>query len=133
MSNCIFCKIVNSEIDAYIVGENKHAIAFLDVNPISNGHTLVIPKKHTCDLNTCDKESLMGVFQLVQDVSRNIEASKLKPWGINYLSNQGNTAGQEVLHFHVHIIPKYAKNKGFYFRADKDETDDLKYVQSLIK
>lgn len=133
MSACIFCKIINKEIKSFIVAENDLALAFLDVNPISDGHTLIIPKKHTCDLNTCDRNSLGAVFELAQEVARNIEASSLNPWGFNFLSNQGNIAGQEVLHFHVHVIPKYAKNKGFAFNVSKDTLQDLNYVLECIK
>lgn len=117
--NCIFCKIIKKEIPSKIVMENKGAIAFLDLNPIANGHTIVIPKNHCCDLATCNKQDLTDVINLVQDVSRLLESSKLKPWGFNYLSNQGNIAGQEVFHFHMHVIPKYAKDEGFMFNKGK--------------
>ncbi len=119
MKDCIFCKIINKEIPAYIIAENDHAIAFLDVNPISEGHTLVIPKVHCCDLATCPPEHLSGVILLAQHVAKVIERSKkTDAWGINYLSNQGKIAGQVVNHFHLHIIPKYAVNEGFEFKCE---------------
>lgn len=114
MLDCIFCKIVKKEINAYIVAENDNAIAFLDVQPVSNGHTLVIPKNHHQDLSTTPLTILNSVIQLTQFVSKIIEKNKkLDCWGINYLSNQGKIAGQEINHFHIHIIPKYAVNEGF--------------------
>ncbi len=113
MSDCIFCKIISGEIPSYKLCENDHAIAFLDVNPAAEGHTLVIPKKHCLDLSICDQESLQGVIMLVQHVSRVLQRSKkLDVWGINYLSNQGKIAGQVVNHFHMHVIPKYSVNEG---------------------
>ncbi|WP_033159655.1 HIT family protein [Mycoplasmoides alvi] len=117
--DCVFCKIVNKEISASILSENEHAIAFLDVNPTANGHTLVIPKKHFKDLSSTDSQDLQEVFSLVKTVAKKIKNSKLDPWGINYLSNEGNIAGQEVFHFHVHIIPKYASGEGFGFKTNK--------------
>ncbi len=120
MKDCIFCKIVNKEIPAKVIAENERAIAFLDAFPISDGHVLVIPKKHYADLGLCDEASLVDVIKLVKQVSNDIEdTKKLDPWGFNYLSNQGKIAGQEVMHFHMHIIPKYEKDKGFMFRNEK--------------
>ncbi|MDR0739924.1 MAG: HIT family protein [Mycoplasmataceae bacterium] len=110
---CIFCKIVNKEIPAKIIAENKGAIAFLDVNPVSDGHTIIIPKKHFMNLSQCSDEYLADVINLTKIVSKNIQDSFLKPWGINYLSNEGNIAGQEIMHFHIHVIPKYGKDEGF--------------------
>jgi histidine triad (HIT) family protein len=76
---CIFCKIVNKELPAKIIAENKGAIAFLDIQPMSDGHTIVIPKKHYQNLSRCDKETLNDVIDLVQDVSKEIQDSSLKP------------------------------------------------------
>ncbi len=121
MKDCIFCKIVNKEIPAKIVAENTHAIAFLDAFPVSDGHVLVIPKEHYPDLGLCSEVALIDVIKLVKQVSNQIEdTKKLDPWGFNYLSNQGKIAGQEVMHFHMHIIPKYTKDKGFIFSNEPD-------------
>ncbi|MGL4950299.1 MAG: HIT family protein [Mycoplasma sp.] len=130
--NCIFCKIVNGEIPAKIVGENDLAIAFLDVNPISDGHTLVIPKQHHLDMGTCFKADLRAVWDLAQDVARTLESTKLNPWAFNYLSNQGKIAGQEVFHFHVHVIPKYDEKSGFTFSANKAITENVDDVYDMI-
>lgn len=118
-SDCVFCKIIKKEIPAKILAENEYAIAFLDVNPTANGHTLVIPKEHFKDLSSTDDNYLTHVFNLVKVVSKKIKNSKLDPWGINYLSNEGNVAGQEVFHFHVHVIPKYGAGEGFGFKTNK--------------
>ncbi len=132
--DCIFCKIIKKEIPAKIVLENDGAISFLDINPISDGHTVVIPKKHCSDLALCDKKSLNDVISLAQDVAKLYEDSKLKPWGFNYLSNQGSIAGQEVMHFHLHVIPKYAAGEGFKFgKEDRIYTDDVAIVYDIIQ
>lgn len=127
---CIFCKIVSGEINAKIIAENEHAIAFLDAFPISDGHALVIPKKHYLDLSLCDDVALIDVIKLVKKVAINLEdVKKLNPWGFNFLSNQGKIAGQEIMHFHIHVIPKYIKNKGFVF---KNEATPLQYTTEQV-
>lgn len=129
---CIFCKIINKEIPAKIVAENNYCLAFMDINPVSNGHVLVIPKKHCTDLLTCDPIYLKQVIEMVQKVTQKIDSSSLKPWGYNYLSNQGSIAGQVVNHFHMHIMPKYAKNEGFEFSSNNKFINDLDEVFTKI-
>jgi histidine triad (HIT) family protein len=77
--SCVFCDIVDKKIPALIIGENQGAIAFLDVNPISDGHTIVIPKKHYKNLSSCSNEDLNFVMSLVKEVSNLLLDSKLKP------------------------------------------------------
>lgn len=114
--NCVFCGVVNGTIPARIIAENKNAIAFLDANPMSDGHTLVISKMHYTNISETPKEVLKDMISLVNIVANRLNNSKmLKPWGINYLSNEGKIAGQEVNHVHIHIIPKYGKDEGFKF------------------
>lgn len=129
---CIFCKIVNKEIPAKIIAENNYCLSFMDISPCSDGHVLVIPKKHCLDLATCDPIYLKQVIEMVQKVSKKIEYSSLQPWGFNYLSNQGSIAGQVVNHFHMHIIPKYAKNEGFEFEAKNKNVNDIEEVFTKI-
>lgn len=112
LNNCIFCKIANNEIKANIVGENDNAIAFLDLDPKSDGHTLVIPKQHYQDLASTPQHILNDVMALVKTVEEKLN-NILKPYGFNYVSNQGTVAGQIVMHFHVHVIPKYGTNEGY--------------------
>jgi histidine triad (HIT) family protein len=79
MNNCIFCKIVNKEIPAKIIAENKGALAFLDIQPMSDGHTIIIPKKHVVNLSQCDLETLHDTVDLVKQVANMIQNSSLKP------------------------------------------------------
>lgn len=131
--SCIFCDIVNGIIPAKIICENKYAIAFLDVSPIVDGHTLVIPKKHFKDLNSCDKEYLNGVMELVQTASNILYDSNLKPFGMNYLSNQESIAGQVVMHFHMHIIPRYQKNElSLFKKAEWLKTRPVNDIYEII-
>lgn len=112
-NDCIFCKIINEEINSLVIASNDKALAFLDINPISVGHVIIIPKAHFLDLSTTPDEYLFSVFKLAKFVVNMFQKSSLDPWGFNYLSNQGHIAGQVINHFHLHIIPKYAKKEGF--------------------
>jgi histidine triad (HIT) family protein len=114
---CLFCDIINKKIPAKIIDESPLALAFMDINPISDGHILVIPKKHCQCFSDCENEYLIGVINMVKKIAQAINNSKLKPWGINYLSNEGKIAGQEIFHFHIHIIPKYSTHEGLTFNS----------------
>lgn len=117
-----------------MIAENKLAIAFLDVDPISDGHTIIIPKRHVRDLSSCDTKTLNAVIELAHKVSNLLKDSYLQPWGFNYLSNEGNIAGQIVMHFHIHIIPKYGKNEGFKLSIGHKYVDKVENVyKKLIK
>lgn len=95
-----------------MLAENEHAMAFLDANPISNGHTIIISKQHYPDWQSTPINVLNHIVALSKKVTEILE-KKLKPWGFNYLSNQGKIAGQAILHIHLHVIPKYYKYQGF--------------------
>jgi histidine triad (HIT) family protein len=130
--SCVFCDIVAGKIRAKILGENERAIAFLDVKPISDGHAIIITKKHYRDFNSCPKDDLLDVIKLAQEISQTINDSKLKPWGFNYLINEGNIAGQEIMHFHIHVIPKYAKHEGLKLLVGKQHLDLVDHVFEQI-
>ncbi|MCG8326704.1 MAG: HIT family protein [Chitinophagales bacterium] len=107
MSNCIFCRIINGEIPASTVYEDEKVIAFMDIAPINSGHVLVIPKQHVQDVFTLD-ESLGGhLYQVAVRISKALKHTDLKCEGINLLQNNGVAAFQEVMHVHLHIIPRY--------------------------
>ncbi len=106
--DCLFCKINNNEIPSYTIYEDEFVRCFLDINPISDGHTLIIPKKHFTDINDIDLKYLCKI----QEVSKRIVKllnDKLKPDGIKLVQNNGVL--QEVKHYHLHVIPHYNKNK----------------------
>ena len=106
--NCIFCKIVDGEIPSYKIYEDNDILVFLDVNPTSPGHTLIIPKKHTLDITTIDNDVLLKIFNKSKDIAK-ILMDKLNAKGFTLIQNNG--IAQEVKHFHLHIIPKYIKKK----------------------
>ncbi|MEH7343016.1 HIT family protein [Bacillus sp. JJ1532] len=112
MSNCIFCKIVNGEIPSAKVFENEHVLAFLDISQVTKGHTLVIPKLHTENIFDMNAETARTLFEAVPQIANAIKED-CEPLGMNILQNNGKEAGQEVFHFHLHLIPRYGKGDGF--------------------
>ena len=106
MENCIFCKIIKGEIPSYKVAETEEAYAFLDIGPLSVGHTLVLPKKHIKNIFEADPKDLYPVLDLVQKIAA-LMKEKLPCDGVNILVNNGEAAGQSVHHCHWHIIPRF--------------------------
>jgi len=102
--DCIFCKIINNDISSYKIYENDMVLCFLDINPLSSGHTLIIPKKHFKDISDIDSEYLSSINDATKYVY-NLLVSKLGPDGIRIVQNNGIC--QEIKHYHVHLIPVY--------------------------
>ena len=111
MSNqsCIFCKIVNGDIPSHKVYEDEDFLAFLDANPKSEGHTLVIPKEHFEDIFDLPEEVAKQLMARVKYVAEKLRSGDLNPDGIRLQQSNGKSAGQEIFHVHFHIIPSYNK------------------------
>lgn len=108
MDNCIFCKIIDGSIPSKTIYEDDIVKCFLDINPLSPGHTLIIPKKHYKDFDDIDLETLTHIMKVAKNIKSKIE-DKLNPNGIRLLQNNGVL--QEVKHFHLHLIPSYNTDK----------------------
>lgn len=106
MNDCIFCKIAAGEIPSFKVYEDGDVLAYLDINPFTKGHTLVIPKAHSSGLVDTDNERLATVMAAVRKVASHLKTA-LPCDGFNILQNNGAAAGQTVNHLHFHIIPRY--------------------------
>lgn len=105
MEDCIFCKIVNKEIDAKIVYESDKVLAFLDVFPESLGHALVIPKKHFVNIYDIEKDYLEEVARVAQKLALKYK-EVLGISNMQLMHNAGKFAQQEVFHFHLHLVPR---------------------------
>jgi histidine triad (HIT) family protein len=105
--DCIFCKIVAGEIPSAIVDEDESTVAFMDINPATRGHALVIPRKHAVDLLEIEPDELAAVMLAAQRLAVRV-SERLGADGVNLLNSCGNAAWQTVFHFHVHVIPRYA-------------------------
>lgn len=110
MNDCIFCKIVKGEAKSWKVYENEKVYAFLDINPISRFHTLVIPKKHYKDIFDIPEEELKEVISIVKKLAQRFK-DKLGIENMQILNNNGRAGQQDVFHIHYHIIPR-RKNDG---------------------
>lgn len=104
--DCIFCDIASKNSEAEIIYENEKFIAFLDINPVNYGHTLVIPKTHYDNFLTIPAKELYELTHLTQYLAGVVKRA-VKADGFNIISNNGSSAGQSVFHFHFHIIPRY--------------------------
>ncbi|MDD6662633.1 MAG: HIT family protein [Lachnospiraceae bacterium] len=105
-NNCIFCKIANGEIPSATVYEDEDFRAILDLNPASKGHTLIIPKKHAANLFELPEETAEKVLSIAKKLGARLKEG-LHAEGLNVVQNNGEAAGQTVMHFHMHLIPRY--------------------------
>lgn len=106
MQECIFCQIVKGTIPCAKVYEDERVISFLDINPISAGHTLVLPKEHYATLFEISKEDLQACTGAAQKIAKAV-LSASNASGLNLLQNNYRAAGQAVDHIHLHLIPRF--------------------------
>ncbi len=103
---CIFCAIVEGRAPAEVVFEDGETLAFMDINPANPGHTLVIPKQHVRNIYDLDDEAAAAVMRATVRVARAIKKA-LQPDGMNLVQSNERAGGQEIFHFHMHIIPRW--------------------------
>ncbi len=109
--DCLFCNIAAKKIPAYVVYEDAHALAFLDIMPRTPGHTVIIPKYHAPTLLDLPDRELTPLFGAVKAVD-GLLSQKLNPDGMTIGINQGKASGQEVGHCHVHLMPRWHGDGG---------------------
>lgn len=107
MDDCVFCRIVRGEEWAARVAEDDEHIAFMDIRPMSRGHTLVAPKKHYRDVFEMSADDVARLYGFAARVAWAVKRA-LNPAGLNLLQNNGTAAGQVIFHVHVHVIPRYS-------------------------
>lgn len=107
----IFCQIIDGSIPSVKVYEDDDVLAILDISQTTRGHALVMPKKHYDNFLSCPAEVMHKVYDVAQRLGQ-AETAVLGAKGVNILTNVGEAAGQSVLHFHVHVIPRYIKGEG---------------------
>lgn len=104
--DCIFCKIVAGELPATVIDEDEQTIAFMDINPATRGHALVVPREHTADLLEIEPSQLAAVGAAAQRLAARV-GQALGADGVNLINSCGAVAWQTVFHFHLHVIPRY--------------------------
>ncbi|MFA7156812.1 MAG: HIT family protein [Bacilli bacterium] len=136
MDNCIFCKIVNKEIPAKTIYEDKDIISFLDISQATKGHCLVVLKKHFDDITSTDDEKLAKAIL----IAKKIAIRQLKTLdgiiGVNIINNTLEGAGQTIMHTHIHVIPRYKDDKlviGFPNNFGKNSDEELDILVKKLK
>lgn len=127
--DCVFCKIVEGKIPAYRVHETEDWLAFLDAEPVSKGHTLVIPKKHVEDIHGAEGIDFMwgALVKTADAVKEAFDAE-----GINIDQNNGEVAGQEVFHMHFHVTPRYTGDE-IELDYDRSELENGEEIAERIR
>ena len=103
--DCIFCQIVSGRIPCIKLYENEHVLAFLDIGPVSEGHTLIIPKKHSSSVDQTDPLVMAEIAKVIPNIAASIKKTMVAD-GYNVICNNGVAAGQVVQHVHFHVIPR---------------------------
>ena len=131
---CIFCRIVARESPANIVLQDDQVTAFLDIHPVTQGHTLVVPNAHTEGIADLESEVGGHLFNVGMSLAGALRQS-VKSEGINLWVADGEAAGQEVAHFHLHIIPRYRSDgfgspfpPGYPFRPETKTLDEVAFA-----
>jgi histidine triad (HIT) family protein len=135
MENCLFCKIIAGEIPSEKVYEDDTIFAFLDVNPASKGHTLVAPKKHFSRFTDMDAENVASLFEAARKITAALENALLAE-GSNIGINDGEVAGQEIPHVHVHVIPRRKGDGGRGIKSivwTEPDTNNLKEIAEKLR
>ena len=123
--DCVFCKIIKGEIPSYTVYEDEIVKVILDINPVNNGHMLIIPKTHYVNLMDIDSSVLSHIMNTAKDLYKNYK-DKLNMDGLSITQN--NDYGQEVKHYHLHFIPRYVNDNIEYIK-----TKNLDNVEEIYK
>lgn len=134
MSDCLFCKIINGDIPSTKVYEDEHVYAFMDIMPLTKGHTLLIPKQHCQDLFTMPEDVAANLYKAAPKVANAIKAA-FNPVGLNTVNNNGAFAGQTVFHYHLHFIPRYDETDGLQvgWHSKKFEMSEIAAFGEQIK
>jgi histidine triad (HIT) family protein len=133
--DCVFCAIVDDRAPASVVYEDEEAIAFLDINPVTPGHLLVVPRAHLPMLADLDDDLAGHLFNVAKRLAAALRASDVRADGINLFYADGKAALQEIFHAHLHVIPRYAGD-GFVIDANwgtPPSRDELDEIAAIVK
>ncbi|HEX8870196.1 MAG TPA: HIT family protein, partial [Lentzea sp.] len=114
---CVFCAIVAGEAEASVVHTDDTAVAFMDLNPVTPGHVLVVPRVHAVSVEDLDEDTGAHIWRIGHRVARALRRSDLRCEGVNMFLADGEAAFQEIFHFHLHVFPRF---RGDGFRIDAD-------------
>ena len=126
---CVFCDIISGKIPCFKVYESDNVLAFLDISQATKGHTLIIPKKHYESIFDLDDTVAKEIITVAKKIAL-LMKKNLNIDSVNLLNNSGKTAGQEVNHFHLHVIPRYSSND-VNITATVHDFDAIKLANTL--
>lgn len=131
--DCIFCKIATGEIPSRKIYEDSDLIAIMDLNPTSKGHSLIIPKEHCTNIYDIDEDIAAKVMKTAKKLATKMTVA-LNCDGFNLLQNNGETAGQTMFHFHMHLIPRYkdADNNMLKFTSVSFSDEEMDAIREQI-
>ncbi len=131
--DCIFCKIAAGEIPSRKIYEDSDLIAIMDLNPTSKGHSLIIPKEHCTNIYDIDEDIAAKVMKTAKKLATKMTVA-LNCDGFNLLQNNGETAGQTMFHFHMHLIPRYkdADNNMLKFTSVSFSDEEMDAIREQI-
>lgn len=130
--DCIFCKIANGEIPSNTIYEDNMFRVILDLNPVTKGHALILPKEHAANLYELPDETASQTLILAKKMASQI-TKKLNCDGFNLMQNNGEIAGQTVFHFHMHLIPRYiGDGKTVVLETSKPSAEELEAIRKEI-
>ena len=130
MEDCVFCKIIEGDIPSRTVYEDETIKVIMNINPATNGHLLVIPKKHMKDINDTDESVILHSLQIIKKDLFPLLKERLHCEGLTLAQN--NELGQEIKHYHIHLIPRYPEDHAD-FAYDKTKISDLDEIFNKLK
>ena len=119
---CVFCKIISGEYNSSKIYEDDKVLAILDLSQATYGHTLVMPKEHCENIFDLNEETAKHLFSVVTKITKHFNNVIPNIKGLNLLNNNGVKAGQTVMHYHMHIIPRY----------DDDDLGEMKFIEHKL-
>jgi histidine triad (HIT) family protein len=133
MADCVFCMIRDGKIPSAKVYDDQRTLAFMDINPLSRGHCLVVPKAHAATLYDVETEDLKAAIATAKKVAGAIRKA-LNPDGLNLLQANGAAAFQSVPHFHLHLIPRWTNDgKGFDWKEVAGNREEIMGTADRIR
>ncbi|CAD7770365.1 Protein hit [Candidatus Methanoperedenaceae archaeon GB50] len=131
MGDCIFCKIIQGEIPATKVYEDEKVLAFMDINPLNDGHTLIVPKRHAETIFEIDPQDLIATMKVAQKLAIAIKKA-LDSDGMIVVQLNNKAAGQMVPHLHIHLIPRW-ENDGLQIGKWEMKPGDMEKIKDIAE
>lgn len=129
---CVFCDIIEGKIPSSKIYEDDTVVAFLDLSQVTKGHALVVPKAHYDHFLSCDSDTLAHLMQVAQKLANHI-MQVTNAAGMNILSNVNEAAEQSVMHFHVHLIPRYDETDAITLEFNESPKQDLDALAAQLR